>query len=71
MLDLYKSYTAEHVKNSLRHHLKQFSFFLALDFFFVGSAWSFGFFIPAKTANDLRLGRISTPDLIHYIIFFS
>jgi len=57
MLDLYMSYTAEHVKNSLRHHLKQFSFFLALDFFFVGSAWSFGFFIPAKTANDLRLGR--------------
>ena len=22
---------------------------------FVGSAWSFGFFIPATTANDLRL----------------
>jgi len=42
-----------------------------MDFFsvrlFVGSAWSFGFFIPATTANDLRLGRISIPDLIHYI----
>ena len=25
---------------------------------FVGSAWSFGFFIPATTANDLRLRRI-------------
>ena len=27
------------------------------------------FFIPATTANDLRLRRISIPDLIHYIIF--
>ena len=25
---------------------------------FVGSGWSFGFFIPATTANDLRLRRI-------------
>ena len=25
------------------------------------------FFIPATTANDLRLRRISIPDLIHYI----
>jgi len=32
------------------------------------SAWSFVFFIPA---NDLRLRRISIPDLIHYIIFLS
>ena len=30
-----------------------------------------GFFIPATTANDLRLRRISIPDLIHYIIFLS
>ena len=36
-----------------------------------GSVWSFGFFIPATTANDLPLGRISIPDLIHYIIFLS
>ena len=28
---------------------------------FVGSAWSFGFFIPATTANDLRLPRIFHP----------
>ena len=28
---------------------------------FVGSAWSFVFFIPAKTANDLRLWRIFYP----------
>ena len=28
---------------------------------FVGSAWSFGFFIPATRANDLRLRRISYP----------
>ena len=30
-----------------------------------------GFFIPATTTKDLRLGRISIPDLIHYIIFLS
>ena len=29
------------------------------------------FFIPATTANDLRLKRISIPDLIYYIIFLS
>ena len=34
----------------------------------VGSAWSFRFFIPATTANDLQHRRISIPDLIHYII---
>ena len=28
---------------------------------FVGSAWSFSFFIPATTANDLRLRRIFYP----------
>ena len=38
---------------------------------FVGSEWSFGFFIPATTANDLRLRRISIPNLIHYIILLS
>ena len=36
---------------------------------FVGSAWSIGCFIPATTANDLRLWTISIPDLIHYIYF--
>ena len=29
------------------------------------------FFIPATTANDLRLRSISMPDLIHYSIFLS
>ena len=29
------------------------------------------FFIPATTANDLRVRRISIPDLIHCIIFLS
>ena len=38
---------------------------------FDGSAWSFGFFIPTTTANDLRLWRISIPDLVHCIIFLS
>ena len=28
---------------------------------FVGSVWSFGFFIPATTVNDLRLRRIFYP----------
>ena len=35
-----------------------FLFFLAT---FVSSAWSFGFFIPATTANDLQLPRIFYP----------
>ena len=39
--------------------------------FYVGSTCSFVFFIPATTANDLGLRRISIPDLIHYIIFLS
>ena len=38
---------------------------------FVGSAWSFDFFIPVTAANDLRLGTISIPDHIHFIIFLS
>ena len=38
---------------------------------FVGFAWSFVFFIPGTTANDLRLRRISIPDFILYIIFLS
>ena len=48
------------------------SFFLFLFYCstIVGSAWSFGFFIPATTANDLRLRRISIPDLIYYIFTY-
>ena len=42
-----------------------FTIFLAFDF--VGSAWSFVLFIPATTANDLRLRRISIPDFIYYM----
>ena len=38
------------------------NFFIFLLFFwhstFVSSSWSFGFFIPATTANDLRLRRM-------------
>ena len=33
---------------------------------FVASVLSFGFFIRTKSANDLRLPRISIPDFIHY-----
>ena len=36
-------------------------FFCLLFVCFVGSAWSFGFFIRATTANDLRLWRIFYP----------
>ena len=37
---------------------------------FVGSAWSFGFFIPTTTANDLRLRRIFYPRFypLHYFL---
>ena len=51
------------------HHVKivlslYFYFYFQIIFFrstFVGSAWSFVFFIPATTANDLRLRRIFYP----------
>ena len=45
-------------------------FFIFQRSTFVASAWSFGFFIPATTANDLRLRRISITDLIHYIFSY-
>ena len=50
------------------YNINIFLFFI-LASTFVGFAWSFSFFIPATTANDLRLGRISIPDFIHYIYF--
>ena len=37
-----------------------FIFFVSVQLF-VGSAWSFVFFIPATTANDLRLRWIFYP----------
>ena len=36
---------------------------------FVGSAWSIGFFIPATTANDLRLWRIFYPRFYPFHLF--
>ena len=36
---------------------------------FVSSAWSFGFFIPATTANDLQLRRIAYPRFFQNIYF--
>ena len=47
-----------------------FGVFLVIDFLSVLRGYSF-FSIPATTANDIRLRRISIPDLIHYIIFLS
>ena len=38
----------------------QWTFFFSVRLF-VGSAWLFGFFIPATTPNDLRLRRIFYP----------
>ena len=61
----------------IRHSInswEQFWWFLKKKFWrstFVDSAWSFDFSFPATTANDLRLRRISIPDLIHCIIFLS
>ena len=45
-------------------------FFISVRLLSVRRGHSF-FFIPATTANDLRLRRISIPDLIHHIIFLS
>ena len=58
------------------HFLKKIKCSLLIFYFFkrstfVGSAWSFSFFIPATMANDLRLRRISIPDFIHYIFCLS
>ena len=48
-----------------------FSFFYRSTF--VGSAWSFGFFIPATTANDLRPRRIFYPRLypLHWFSYLN
>ena len=48
-------------------HIKSCSFFLSFDI--VSSEWSFSFFIPAITANDLQLRRIFIPNCIHYFYF--
>jgi len=45
-------------------------YFLTFDFFLVLRGRLF-VFIPATTANELRLRRISIPDLMHYITFLS
>ena len=45
--------------------------FFSIRLLSVLRSFSFGFFIPATTVNDLRLRRISIPDLIHNIIFLS
>ena len=44
-------------KSSLQH-LSEDYILLFQRFTFVGSAWSLCYFIPATTANDLRLRRI-------------
>ena len=47
-----------------------FLFFYFLNWFVVGSAWSFSFFIPATTANDLRLRKVFYPRFypLHYLL---
>ena len=51
-----------------KHSIVASSFFLAFDF--CQFCVVIRFLIPATTANDLRLRRISIPDFIHYIIFY-
>ena len=57
----------------MRHSIYVFVVFFLLFFSvstFVGSAWSFGFFIPATTANYTSdFEGFSIPDFIHYIYF--
>ena len=56
--------------------------FLGIETFFISKFFFLGFdycrfrvvirfFIPATTANDLQLRRISIPDFIHYILILS
>ena len=57
----------------MHHKFKKRSYFSCLSdtqfSTFVASAWSFSIFIPATTANDLWLQRISIPDVTHYIFY--
>ena len=48
-------------KISRHESMTLFFFFFFFSIRHFGSAWSFGFFIPATTANDLRLQRIFYP----------
>ena len=50
------------------HNLKKYKyiFFLVFDFCRFCVVIRF-FFVPATTANDLRILRISVQDLMHYI----
>ena len=56
------------------NYLPLFLFFI-LNFFLAFDICRFcvviRFFIPSTAANDLRLWRMSIPDIIHYIIFLS
>ena len=47
-----------------------YSFLVFLAFDFCRFCVAIRFFIPAKMANDLRLWRISIPDLIHHLLIF-
>ena len=80
----FKAYDRDNFKRATVLHVQDFAYmtriYLGQWFFyknflvfvtFVCSAWSFGFYIPATMANNLRFWRISIPDLIHYIIFLS
>ena len=63
-----------HLYNELMHWLVWYLtavFLKKIAFDFVGSAWSFGFFIPATTpmTSDF-VELISIPDCIHYILFY-
>jgi len=54
-----------HRSNKHKHNALFFIFIFIFILFqrstFVDSAWSFGYFIPVTTVNDLRLRRIFYP----------
>ena len=66
---IYNIIVETHACQSLTSHTQsQYHYFFQLSTFF-GSAWSFGCFIPAATANDLRLRRIFYPRLYPLHLF--
>ena len=62
MLDIYEiSFTMCNPNSLCSFTESNYIVIWLLVFGFVGSAWSFGFFIPATTVNDLRPQRIFYP----------
>ena len=56
--------------NPQRHYFIRSLWLWNTGEYVLGSAWSFGFFIPATTANDLRLRRIFYPRFYPLHLFY-